>query len=339
MPILDVRSPAEYAQAHIPGAVSLPLFTDDERAVVGTAYKQQSREEAIKFGLDFFGPKMRTMVGQAEKICRSNGDPTSDEKLRVAIHCWRGGMRSSAVAWLLDLYGFEVYLLEGGYKAYRQWVLGHFTKSYNFRVIGGYTGSGKTEVLERLKSLRQPAIDLEGLARHKGSAFGGLDKHPQPRPEQFENLIAAGLHQLTIEDPGRPFWIEDESQRIGDVNMPIAFWKNFQDAPLYFLDIPFDSRLDYITTHYGRYSLDQLLPAIVRIKKRLGPLETKTAVNHLLEGDLRSGFAILLKYYDKLYHKALAHKPAEKIITIPCPTVDAAANAAALLHALQHATA
>ena len=159
-PVLDVRSPGEYTHAHIPAAHSLPLFTDEERKQVGTAYKQQSREAAIKIGLDYFGVKMRKMVEEVEGIVRSQESgvknlQTSDSELltpnSVLVHCWRGGMRSAAVAWLLDLYGFKVFLLAGGYKAYRKWVLAQFEKDYNFNIIGGYTGSGKTLVLHQLQ--------------------------------------------------------------------------------------------------------------------------------------------------------------------------------------------
>lgn len=152
IPVLDVRSPAEYQQAHIPGAISFPLFSDEERKQVGTNYKQKSRETAIKTGLDYFGPKMRPMVEQAEEIIKSaagNRDQMTagaGEKAghSLLVHCWRGGMRSAAVAWLLDLYGFRVYTLVGGYKAYRKWVLDQFEKEYRFTILGGYTGSGKT---------------------------------------------------------------------------------------------------------------------------------------------------------------------------------------------------
>jgi len=147
-PVLDVRSPSEYSRAHIPGAYSIPLFTDPERALVGTYYKQQSRESAIKMGLDFFGLKMRTMVEETEQIVsKYSKGQTSSHKKTVLVHCWRGGMRSAGVAWLLDLYGFEVYTLEGGYKNFRRWVLRQFEKDYPVRLFGGYTGSGKTDVL------------------------------------------------------------------------------------------------------------------------------------------------------------------------------------------------
>jgi tRNA 2-selenouridine synthase len=194
-PILDVRSPSEYAHAHMKNAYSLPLFTDEERKVVGTAYKQQGKQPAIKLGLNYFGVKMTSMVTEVEALLASSSDPTNKV---VLVHCWRGGMRSAGVAWLLDLYGYTVYTLVGGYKAYRNWVLAQFTLEYTFKVIGGYTGSGKTETLHTLGQLQEPIIDLEGLAHHKGSAFGNLGQPVQPSQEQFENLLAQSLYTLLI---------------------------------------------------------------------------------------------------------------------------------------------
>src|SRR5687767_4199360 len=136
--VIDVRSPGEYKHAHIPGAYNLPLFTDEERAAVGTAYKQESREKAIKIGLDFFGPKMKKMVEEVESIVGSR------ESRSVLIYCWRGGMRSAAVAWLMDLYGFKVYTLTGGYKTFRNYTLASFSFPLSLSLLGGYTGSGKT---------------------------------------------------------------------------------------------------------------------------------------------------------------------------------------------------
>ncbi|RYD95740.1 MAG: tRNA 2-selenouridine(34) synthase MnmH, partial [Sphingobacteriales bacterium] len=163
--LYDVRSPGEYTHAQLPGAVSLPLFDNEERAQVGTAYKQVSREHAIRLGLDAFGPKMRGMVETVEKAAKKAG---LDHHAPVYLYCWRGGMRSGAVAWLLDLYGFEVHVLDGGYKAFRNWVLERFTRSYPIRVLGGYTGTGKTELLLQLRKEGETVIDLEGLACHKG---------------------------------------------------------------------------------------------------------------------------------------------------------------------------
>ncbi len=305
-PVIDVRSPGEYAHAHIPGAFTLPLFDDRERKEIGTIYKQRSRQDAIKTGLDFFGPKMRGMVTHVEKLLQKKA---CNNKKTILVHCWRGGMRSGAIGWLMDLYGFNVCLLEGGYKAYRNWVLDQFRKNYPFKLIGGYTGSGKTLVLKEMERLGYATLDLEGIAQHKGSAFGGLDNQLQPANEMFENLIADRLYRLTAQDPQAAIWVEDESQRIGDLNMPIELWHCFRTKPLYFLDIPFEQRADHIVQEYGNYSKERLINAIVRIQKRLGGLETRTAINYLLEDNLRNCFTILLKYYDKHYGKALDNRP------------------------------
>ncbi len=295
--MFDVRSPGEYAHAHIPGARNLPLFSDEERKVVGTAYKQQSRETAIKQGLDYFGVKMRAMVETVEQVF------PQQERKTVLVHCWRGGMRSGAVAWLLNLYGFEVYTLAGGYKAYRKWVLKQFEKQWDLKVLSGYTGSGKTELLHKLERQHKIIIDLESLASHKGSAFGKIPGKVQPGQEMFENMLADALDK--IPSSAQEIWIEDESQRIGLVNIPNAFWQSMRSAPLFFLDVPFEQRLEHVIKEYGNINKEELINSIIRISKRLGGLETKNAINYLLENDIHACFSILLRYYDKQYLKAL----------------------------------
>lgn len=311
-PVLDVRSPGEYAHAHIPGALSFPLFSDEERKEVGTTYKQQSREAAIKIGLDYFGLKMRKMVEAAESLAQQYAAThAAAEKNTLLVHCWRGGMRSAGVAWLLDLYGFKVYTLMGGYKSFRHWVLAQFEKSYPFILIGGYTGSGKTHLLAALQQRGQTIIDIEGLAQHKGSAFGNLGMPPQPTQEMFENQLAFALYHAmekisaanTIEK--KFIWLEDESQRVGDLNIPLPLWKQMQAAPLVLLDIPFEARLKHILAEYGDKDKERMINAIMRIKKRLGGLEAKNAINALLEDDTEACFRILLRYYDKQYQRAL----------------------------------
>lgn len=341
-PILDVRSPGEYTHAHIPGAHSLPLFSDEERKIVGTAYKQQSREEAIKIGLDLFGVKMKKMVEEAEAIISSwrlivgkmlqttttNGQrPTT----HILVHCWRGGMRSAGVAWLLDLYGFKVFTLAGGYKAYRKWVLLQFEKEYDFKIIGGYTGSGKTLLLQELAKGKESTIDLEGLAHHKGSAFGALGEKPQPKQEMFENLLAQNLHNAGYPAPG--IWLEDESQRIGSLQIPMPLWYTMRKSPVYFLDIPFEQRLDYLTEEYGKFEKENLVNAVIRIQKRLGGLETKNAINHLLENNHKECFRILLTYYDKWYSKGLHNREnlSALLNKIPCKDVDTKTNSKKIL--------
>lgn len=298
-PVLDVRSPGEYNHAHIPGALSLPLFTDEERKVVGTAYKQESREKAIKIGLDYFGTKMRSMVETVEALMAAQEDKSNKT---ILVHCWRGGMRSAGVAWLLDLYGFRVFTLTGGYKAYRAWARSQFEQPRNFSILGGFTGSGKTLVIQELQRTGHTVIDLEGIAHHKGSVFGHLGEKDQPTQEMFENKLAMALYH-TPESAN--IWMEDESQRIGNLNIPNTLWKLMRGSPVYFLAIPFEVRLQYLTEEYGKFDKAALINAIIRIQKRLGPLETKTAVNFLLEDNTVECFRILLAYYDKGYEKGL----------------------------------
>ncbi len=334
-PVLDVRSPAEYKHAHIPGAISFPLFSDEERKVVGTNYKQKSREEAIKIGLDYFGPKMREMVERAEAIVNA------DSKSRaVIVHCWRGGMRSAAIAWLLDLYGFKVYTLVGGYKKFRHWVIDSFSLPFQFSILGGYTGSGKTYVINELEKHGETVVDLEFLANHKGSAFGNIGMPSQPSQEMFENLLATKLRD-SFDDPDSYregddiIWLEDESQRIGLVYIPQALWDRMRNSPVYFLDIGFEERLDHLEKEYGVLDKQKMCEAIERIRKRLGGLETKTSIQCLEENRIRDSFEILLKYYDKWYSKGLNQREnLNKLLNkVRGERVDAAANAKRVLKA------
>lgn len=319
-PVLDVRSPSEFAHAHIPGAYSLPLFSDEQRKVVGTTYKQESRENAIKIGLGYFGPKMRNVVEEVEKLTRTqNGE--------VLIHCWRGGMRSGAIAWLLDLYGFKVTLLEGGYKAYRNWVLSQFEVAYNFKIIGGYTGSAKTDLLLELQQNGSTIIDLEGIAHHRGSALGGIGQPPQPSQEMFENRLAT---QLAENKNAEFIFIEDESQRIGNMQVPNALWATMENSTVYFLDIPFEERLNYLLPAYGNLPKESIENAILRIQKRLGGLETKNALDNLRNDNLKACFGILLTYYDRWYLRALNKK--QSVIRIKSESVDVESNKEKLLN-------
>lgn len=346
-PVIDVRSPGEYKHAHLPGAYSLPLFSDEERAAVGTAYKQESREKAIKIGLDFFGPKMRGMVEEVESIVRSRESGVEDSELTthdsrlILLYCWRGGMRSAAVAWLLDMYGFKVYTLTGGYKKFRNYILAVFKAPFQLKILGGFTGSGKTETLKELEKQGEIIIDLEKIACHKGSAFGNIGLPAQPTQEMFENLLALELRnksmvnsQWPIENNGAPvsslavhhssLWLEDESQRIGLVNIPKDLWNNMRQSPVYFLDIPFEERLKHLVEEYGCLDKQKMIDAILRIKDRLGGLEAKNAINFLLEENFTESFRILLKYYDKWYQKGLNNRVGldSLLHTIACETVD-----------------
>lgn len=338
-PVLDVRSPGEYAHAHIPNSNSLALFDDQERVVIGTIYKRQSREDAIKKGVGFFGKRMLSIIEDAELINLKIGDKNNKT---ILLHCWRGGMRSAAVAWLLDLYGFKVITLKGGYKSFRNWVINALAKPYPFIIIGGYTGSGKTEILHELTAkYNHFTIDLEAIARHKGSAFGAIGQREQPSQEMFENFLAFELFKIQsdVNFSSRGFiFIEDESQRIGTINLPQDFWGNLRTCQTIFLEIPFIERLKHITKHYGKLDRSQLAAAITRIQKRLGGLETKLSLGHLLDDDYQSCFQILLKYYDKLYNKALERKTGvhSDVIRIACNHVDSGTNTLNILSKMNH---
>lgn len=326
-PVLDVRSPGEFEHAHIPGAFSLPLFSNEERAVIGTAYKQKGRATAVNEGLHFFSVAMKEIPSKALKTFESCG---KDGPPLFFVHCWRGGMRSDAVAWLLNLYGYKVYVLNGGYKSYRRWANQQFGKKRNYKILGGFTGSGKTELLHALKEHGKHIIDLEKLAHHKGSSFGSLGMPPQPSQEMFENKLAWQLGLECVD--AQNIWMEDESRHIGIVHIPDSLWNQMRLGEIYFVEIPNSARLKYITTHYGKFEMDALKAGVLRIQKRLGGLETKNALQYLDKGDVSKCFEILLRYYDKLYRAALEKhlEEASKLHKITCTSVDTC-NAVALL--------
>lgn len=218
IPLLDTRTPAEFEKGHIPGAFNLPLFSNEERALVGTTYKQKGREEAVLLGFDLTGNKWSGFISKALEISPGK---------KVAVHCWRGGMRSGAMAWALDFYGFDVTVIEGGYKSYRHWVLDWFEREYPLIVLGGMTGSHKTEILKEIGKKGEQIIDLEGLASHKGSSFGRMEKQTQPSQEQFENNLAEEIRHL---NPNQKIWVEDESNSIGKIRIPLTFWKQMQST-------------------------------------------------------------------------------------------------------------
>jgi tRNA 2-selenouridine synthase len=273
---------------------------------------------------------MKDMIVFAEEMLAKR----NPESKTILVHCWRGGMRSAGVAWLMDLYGFKVYTLVGGYKAFRNWVLKSFENKISYTILGGYTGSGKTIVLNELQSEGAAVIDLEGLAGHKGSAFGNIGLPKQPSQEMFENKLAVAIASTQKSYPGQTIWLEDESQRIGTVNIPQILWSHIRTCPVYFLDIPFEPRVNYLVDTYGKLDKTELGAAIERIQKRLGGLETKMALQYLEEGNLKACFSILLKYYDKQYGKGLANRPEPKppVHKIESGVVDAKTNASLLLN-------
>jgi tRNA 2-selenouridine synthase len=297
--IIDVRSPSEFTKGHINGAINIPLFSDKERAKIGTLYKQKGREEAVLEGLDIVGPKLKNIVTEVKQVA-------SDK--RVVLYCWRGGMRSSSVAWLLNTAGFNVSVIKGGYKAYRRYLLEQFTKSYKLVMLGGPTGSKKTEILHCLRNIGEQVIDIEALAHHKGSAFGNLEGIEQPSTETFENNLALELMKMNKD---KVIWLEDESKTIGIAHIPHEFWLKMKTAPLIYMELPFESRVNHIVNTYGNFPKENLQKAIDKIKKRLGGLAHKEAIDALLNNDLRKTAKILLQYYDAAYYYN-SHKRLDK---------------------------
>lgn len=316
LPIIDVRSPGEFAKGHIPNAINIPLFTDDERAHVGTVYVQQSQEAAIKLGYEYVTPKLQNFINDAFKVASN---------CEVIVHCWRGGMRSHAFAQHLSDNGFGgVKLIIGGYKTYRNYVLDTLATPAKIKVLGGYTGSGKTYILEELKKLGHQVIDLEGLANHKGSTFGGIGQPIQPTVEQFENNLHEEFRQL---DLTKTIWVEDESYDIGRVKIPKPFFEQMNDAQLYFIEISQHERAKHLVIEYGICDNQQLAESIYRISKRLGGMSVKNAITALEHDDYHEVAMITLHYYDKLYLKGMNNPKWKNVITIPLPTVNHYENA------------
>lgn len=292
--VIDVRTPAEYESGHIPGAINMPLFSNDERAMVGTIYKQIGKDEAVEKGLELVGPKMATFVKQAKQI---------SQKRPLFIHCWRGGMRSGSMAWLLETAGLKCFLLQGGYKAYRasfETLLN--SHQWQFIVLGGPTGCGKTSILKALHNNGEQVLDLEGLANHKGSAFGAMGQAPQPTNEQFENDIHEVMRSF---DPEKRIWVEGESRTIGHNFIPLKLFPLLEAANIVEIEMPLEQRLNRLVAEYASFEPIRLMEAFLKIQKRLGGLRTQQAIAHLLENNYRDAAEIALQYYDKSYAHTL----------------------------------
>lgn len=288
--LLDARSPSEFLQGHIPGALSFPLFSDDERAQIGTLYKQEGKNVAVKMGLLLVAPKLSSFIEDAKIL-------TGPSKT-LRLYCARGGMRSSFLAWWLQTEGFHCTLLTNGYKAFRRWVLDQFKIKYSLLVLGGLTGSGKTDLLLELKKQHEQIINLEEIANHRGSSFGHLGCKAQPSSEHLENILAKELSMTT---PGLPLWIEDESRMIGTCHLPEDLWKQMSTAPFLWIDSSKEDRVARIANDYGSYAEADLVTCTERLVKRLGAVRTKEIVQDIKEQKLKVAFDKLLDYYDKTY--------------------------------------
>lgn len=315
MAIIDVRSPGEYSRGHIPSSVNIALFDDNERAHVGTVYKQNSREAAINLGYKYVTPKLQFFIDETKKHA---------PELNVIVHCWRGGMRSQSFAKHLHDNGFKnVFVISGGYKSYRNYVLDYFNNPFKLKILGGFTGSGKTHILHDFLEAGHQVIDLEALANHKGSAFGAIGLGSQPTTEYFENLLQFELSKLNI---SKEIWLEDESVSIGKVAIPMTFFNQMRQAPLYFLNIPKEERAKNLVDEYTHCEKDVLKTAIYKIAKRLGGQDVKDAIDFIENGDFYNAALISLHYYDKAYFKGMEKREKNKVFSINLPDTNHKAN-------------
>lgn len=305
LPVVDVRTPSEYRRGHIPGAVNLPIFSDEQRAVVGTDYKKRGREDAIKRGLDFVGPAMSSMLTSALKIAGA--------RKHIALYCWRGGMRSENMAWLFRLGGIRTTLLKGGYKSYRSYILKAMEADRKVVIIGGYTGSGKTKILHILKEMGEQVIDLEDIASHRGSAFGSLGMPDQPTSEHFANMVFSELKKTS---PSVTLFMEDESRNIGSVFMPDELYDVIRRSPVIALMPDSASRTGFLMEEYGKFEPRLLRESVLRISKRLGGDRTREALEAIDTGNIRRAVEIALEYYDKAYLFGLSKRNQGEVIKL-----------------------
>ena len=310
-PIIDVRSPGEYDKGHIPGAFNIPLFSNKERAHVGTVYKQKGQDKAIELGYTYVEPKLQWFLDESLKCAPSK---------KVVVHCWRGGMRSHAFAEHLLKNGFtDVKVISKGYKAFRNFVLAAFDREVDLKVIGGYTGSGKTHILHSLRDLGCQTIDLEGCACHKGSAFGSIGECAQPTVEQFENNLFEQWRKL---DFNKPVYIEDESHNIGAVKMPMNLYHKIRTAHVYFLDVPKEDRAHALVQDYAAIDDEKLKISIRKIARRLGGLVTNEALEALNNKDYFKVAMLALNYYDKAYMRGVSNRDSDKILNLKLTDTD-----------------
>lgn len=305
----------------MPEAHNLPLFSNEDRAVVGTLYKDEGRKKAIRVGLDLVGPRMGELVDQVVDVL---GQPVPEQP--ALVHCWRGGMRSQSVAWLLGLYGYDTHTLEGGYKAYRRDVLARISEVPPLIVLSGRTGSGKTAILHHLREIGHPVIDLEGLAEHRGSAFGSLVED-QPTQQSFENRLADAL----AVEGSRPVWIEDEGRMIGRNNVPQPVYKAIRTSPVVVVQVPLEDRVQNLVEDYGETPASELVEAFDRISKRLGRERAQMAIRSVENRDYANAARIALDYYDRAYDHGLSKRDPGTVHRIKVETSNVEALSEAVL--------
>lgn len=313
-PLADVRSPAEYAHGHIPSAVNIPLFANDERAEIGTIYKKQGKETAVERGLSFAGANLTNFVSQAKHI--------AGEK-KIKVHCWRGGMRSASMAWLFETAGLNVCILEGGYKSYRKWVREILSIKKDIIILAGMTGTGKTAILHELEKRGEQILDLENLASHRGSSFGNIGLAPQPTTEEFENKIAELWSRFNAT---KPVWVEAESLKIGTCVIPPAINQQMKISPAIQIERPLETRIHILENEYGNFIPEILVEATKRISKKLGGMATNLVIEAINSGNKQEAIKLVLSYYDKTYAHAFQSRNIKTTLPVGAKSAGEAAE-------------
>jgi tRNA 2-selenouridine synthase len=300
--VIDVRSPAEFAEDHLPGAVNWPVLDNEERRIVGTLYKQVSALEARKVGAAMVA---RNIANHLDRWVRER-----PREWQPLVYCWRGGQRSGSLAWFLDQVGFRTRQLAGGYKAFRAVVrdeLESLPARFDWRVVAGRTGSGKTRLLQALAAEGAQVLDLEALAAHRGSVLGGLPGTPQPAQKRFDTLVWERLHAF---DPARPVFVESESKKIGALRVPEALITAMREhGRVVAVEMPDAARVQLLLEEYGHFANDvdafcALLDGLVELQGK----ETVKAWQAMArEGRWAEVFeALMLRHYDPLYTRSMS---------------------------------
>ena len=294
--LVDVRTPLEFEEDHIPGAVNVPLLSNEERVEIGILHKQSGPHAARQRGLELTAPRFPSIVGEIASA--ASGRP-------VLVYCWRGGLRSRTVTCILELTGYNAVQLQGGYKTYRNHVVSYFenfTPPGPLVVIHGLTGIGKTSFILGLRGEKYTVIDLEGLACHRGSAFGGLGLSQSFSQKWFESILWDALRKSPKD---MPIILEGESRRIGRIYLPGNMYEVMKDAIIVWCAASLETRVDRLIDEYGREEYREgMASALERISRKLGGAKFREISEYLERWELRPFMAELLNsYYDKVYYK------------------------------------
>ena len=315
-PLIDVRSPDEYYKGHMPNSINIPIFNNEERSIIGKKYKNFGREIAVREGFKIIENKIEKLIQELilfkdEFLISTGGKFLNGENIK--IYCARGGMRSQSMFWLLEKFKYQCVTLNGGYKTYRNWVLNCFKDKQKLIILGGKTGTRKTKILNKLKSLDYQILDFESLANHRGSSFGGLGMIEQPTNEQYENLISEDLDKF---DKLKFIFVEAESPNIGKNRIPHELYNQMKNSKR--IEILRDERIriDELVNTYSKYDKNDLKESVLRISKRLGPQRTKSAIDSIDKEDWENVCKSVLDYYDRCYEHELSGKKDVKILSM-----------------------